>query len=318
MKETFDNLVTGGAGFIGSHLIDKLMNDGQTVVCLDNFLSGSAKNIEFWLNNPRFKLIEEDVISNIDLKVKKVWHLACPASPKIYLNDPIRTLKVCIDGTQNILELARKNGSQILLASSSEIYGNPLINPQNENYFGNVNSIGLRSCYSEGKRISEYLFNYYRFKYKLDIRIARIFNTYGPRLNSDDGRVISNFITSALNNKKLIIYGNGNQTRSFCYIDDLVKALIRLMNVKYYLPVNLGNPDELTIYELAIKILQKLDKQIDFISFREKNKDDPQLRKPEISLAKQILDWNPEVNLDFGLNKTIEYFKQPNTEIKNG
>lgn len=315
MLSNFDNLVTGGAGFIGSHLIDKLMKDGQSVICLDNFESGDIKNIKYWLNSPNFKLIDSDVLSPNDFQAKRIWHLACPASPKQYLKDPIRTLKVCIDGTQRILELARKNRSQILLASSSEIYGNPMVNPQDEKYYGNVNSLGLRSCYSEGKRISEYLFAYYKYEFDLDIRIARIFNTYGPRLNFYDGRVISNFITNGLNNNELIIYGNGNQTRSFCFIDDLIEALLKLMQVKYFLPVNLGNPYELSIYDLAVMVVKKLDKSIDLIKFNEKLKDDPLVRKPNIDLAKEILKWEPRISLDSGLNKTIEYFKHPDTAI---
>ena len=313
----FDNLVTGGAGFIGSHLIDTLMNKGQTVVCLDNFESGNIKNIKHWLNNSNFQLIEKDILSKIDIDVKRIWHLACPASPKDYLRDPIRTLKICIEGSQNVLEIAKKKGSKILLASSSEIYGNPLINPQKENYNGNLNPLSLRSCYAEGKRISEYLFNYYRIKYHLDVRIARIFNTYGPRLNFNDGRVISNFITAGLNNEKIKIYGNGNQTRSFCYIDDLIEALITQMRVKYYYPLNLGNPDELSINDLALKIINKLDKSIEIINFEQKIEDDPLLRKPDIYLAKKILLWKPKFSLDFGLDKTIEYFKDPDTDIKN-
>ncbi len=302
---------------MGSNLANKLINKGESVICIDNLSTGNLRNLEGISNNSRFTFINHDLIHPINLKVDKIWHLACPASPMKYQEDPIQTSKTCFLGTMNMLDLAKNNGAKFLFASSSEVYGDPKEYPQSETYLGSVNFIGKRSCYTEGKRMAESLCSDFQRKYNLDVKIARIFNTYGPKMTKNDGRLISNLLIQAISNQKLTIYGDGSQTRSFCYIDDLTQALIRLMTVKYYLPVNLGNPDELSIYELAIKILQMLNKQIDFISFREKNKDDPQLRKPEISLARQILDWNPEVNLDFGLNKTIEYFKQTNTEIKN-
>jgi len=307
-------LVTGGAGFIGSHLCKFLLekNEGDEVICLDNFFTGKKENIKPLLKNPNFKVIchniinilKPEIIGNID----QVYNLACPASPIHYQFDPIETIKSNTQGVINVLEFARINGARVLQSSTSEIYGNPLEHPQKENYLGNVNTIGIRSCYDEGKRVAETLFSDYHRKYGLQIRIARIFNTYGPNMDKNDGRVVSNFIVQALKNKPLTLFGKGSQTRSFCYIDDLIDALWKLMNSDYSLPVNLGNPGEFTIFELAKKVILLTGSKSKIIH-KELPQDDPVRRRPDISLAKKIIGWETKVQLEEGLKKTINYFK---------
>ena len=302
------NLITGGAGFVGSHLIDRLMQAQENVICVDNFVTGSKKNIENWLNHPKFELINHDVVNPIDLNVDRIWHLACPASPIHYQKNPIKTAKTSFLGTYNMLGIAKKCKARFLLASTSEIYGDPEVHPQSEFYNGNVNPNGIRSCYDEGKRIAESLTCDYMREHNTDVRIARIFNTYGPRMMANDGRVVSNFICQALNNESLTIYGKGIQTRSFCYVDDLVEGLIKLMNCSYRGPVNLGNPEEYTILDLSKIIRDKINKNIQIIN-KELPQDDPKKRNPNIDLAKEKLHWQPTIKLDDGLNKTINYFK---------
>ena len=302
------NLVTGGAGFVGSHLIDRLMRDKEHVICIDNFVTGTKKNINYWINNSNFELINHDIVNPIELDVDKIWHLACPASPVHYQINPIKTAKTSFLGTYNMLGMAKKCKAKFLLASTSEVYGDPEIHPQSEQYNGNVNPTGIRSCYDEGKRIAESLTSDYMRNHGTDIRIARIFNTYGPRMLANDGRVISNFICQALNNKPLTIYGKGLQTRSFCYIDDLVEGLIKLMNASYKYPLNLGNPEEFSIIDLARIIRDKINKNVEII-LKELPPDDPKKRNPNINLAREKLQWEPFVKLDNGLDKTIEYFK---------
>ncbi len=302
------NLVTGGAGFVGSHLIDRLMRDKEHVICIDNFVTGTKKNINYWINNSNFELINHDIVNPIELDVDKIWHLACPASPIHYQINPIKTAKTSFLGTYNMLGMAKKCKAKFLLASTSEVYGDPEIHPQSEQYNGNVNPTGIRSCYDEGKRIAESLTSDYMRNHGTDIRIARIFNTYGPRMLANDGRVISNFICQALNNKPLTIYGKGLQTRSFCYIDDLVEGLIKLMNASYKYPVNLGNPEEFSIIDLARIIRDKINKNVQII-LKELPPDDPKQRNPNINLAREKLQWEPFIKLDNGLDKTIEYFK---------
>ena len=302
------NLVTGGAGFVGSHLIDRLMRDKEHVICIDNFVTGTKKNINYWINNSNFELINHDIVNPIELDVDKIWHLACPASPIHYQINPIKTAKTSFLGTYNMLGMAKKCKAKFLLASTSEVYGDPEIHPQSEQYNGNVNPTGIRSCYDEGKRIAESLASDYMRNHGTDIRIARIFNTYGPRMLANDGRVISNFICQALNNKPLTIYGKGLQTRSFCYIDDLVEGLIKLMNASYKYPVNLGNPEEFSIIDLARIIRDKINKNVQII-LKELPPDDPKQRNPNINLAREKLQWEPFIKLDNGLDKTIEYFK---------
>ena len=300
--------MTGGAGFIGSHLINKLIKEGEEVICLDNFFTGNIENINFCINNANFHLIEHDIINPISIKVDKIWHLACPASPRAYQSEPIKTSKVCFIGTYNLLELARENNAEFLFASTSEIYGDPEIKIQGEEYKGSVNPIGIRSCYDEGKRIAESLcFDFFR-TYNLRIHVARIFNTYGPKMQPNDGRVVSNFISQALTNNALTIYGDGQQTRSFCYVDDLVEGLSKLMNSNAKGPINLGNPQEFTILELANLIKKKVNKSVKFI-FKDLPEDDPKQRKPSIKLAKSLLSWEPTIDIDKGLDNTIEYFR---------
>ncbi len=301
-------LVTGGCGFIGSNLCEKLLQLNYKVICLDNLYSGFKKNIEHLLENPNFEFINHDITNPIYLKVDQIYHLACPASPKTYQLDGIKTIKTNVYGTINALEIAKNNKSRILLTSTSEIYGNPLISPQKEEHFGNVNTFGIRSCYDEGKRLAETLMFEYNKNHNVDIRIARIFNTYGPKMYKDDGRVVSNFINQCLENKDITIYGKGLQTRSFCYIDDMIDALIKLMNQDYSKPVNLGNPEELTIIKLAEKI-KCVTNSNSKILFKDLPQDDPIKRKPDINKANTLLKWNPRINLDTGINRTIEYFK---------
>ena len=303
------NIVTGGAGLIGSNLIDKLISSNEEVICLDNFVTGHIDNINKHLKNPNFTLIDHDIINKPpNINGERIWHLACPASPSKYQLDPIETSKICFIGTYNMLELALKNNSNFLFASSSEIYGNPKVHPQTEDYEGSVKTASLRACYNEGKRIAETLCLDFNKKYNLNIRIARIFNTYGPRMAKDDGRVISNFIVQALNGNEISIYGDGTQTRSFCYIDDMVRGIISLMNSNYQKPINLGHYREYKIIELAEKIKQKINTELIFknVSLPEA---DPLRRKPCISLAKKILDWEPQITLNEGLDKTIEFFR---------
>ncbi len=303
------NLVTGGAGFLGSHLVDRLMKAGEEVICIDNFFTGRKRNLEHWIDNPYFELIRHDVTEPILLEVDRIWHLACPASPVHYQFNPIKTAKTSFLGTYNMLGLARRVEARFLLASSSEVYGNPELNPQPESYAGCVNTIGVRSCYDEGKRISETLCSDYKRMNNTQIRIARIFNTYGPRMLPNDGRVISNFIVQAMNKKKLTIYGDGSQTRSFCYVDDLVDGLIRLMNSSYSFPVNIGNPDEMTINQVA-KIINNKFNNVEKFEYLEKPLDDPFRRKPLIDLAYQKLKWKPKINFNEGIEKTCIYFRK--------
>ena len=302
------NLVTGGTGFLGSHLVDKLMQKGEFVFCLDNNFTGNDQNVEKWLGNNKFKLIKHDVIHPISLEVDRIWHLACPASPIQYQLNPIKTAKTSFLGTLNMLGLAKKNKAQILMASTSEIYGDPEIHPQIESYKGSVNPIGIRACYDEGKRISETLcFDYFR-EHKIDIKVMRIFNTYGPRMNLNDGRVISNLIVQSLKNQDLTIYGDGSQTRSFCFVDDLINGMIMLMNSGHHGPVNIGNPDEYTINQIAEIIIKLINPTLK-ITNKPLPQDDPIKRKPDINLAKKLLSWEPEVNLIEGLNRTIPWFE---------
>lgn len=305
-------LVTGGAGFIGSHLSKKLLEEGNQVVCVDNFYTGNKKNISGLARNRNFELLEHDIINPLDIDgLDQIYNLACPASPPHYQKDPIFTMKTSWLGSLNLLELARKNNCRILHASTSEVYGDPKVHPQPENYWGNVNPIGIRACYDEGKRAAETLFFDYQRKYGTDIRIVRIFNTYGPNMDPNDGRVVSNFITQALDSKDLTIYGDGSQTRSFQYVDDLVEGMVRMMNNKsnFSGPVNLGNPDEFTVVELAEKILEMIPESKSKITYKSLPQDDPKQRKPDISLAKEKLNWEPKVKLEEGLKKTIEYFR---------
>ena len=307
-KSNTVNLITGGAGFLGSHLIDKLMEKGEEVICVDNFFTGTKKNLIQWLGNSSFELIRHDITKPITLEVDKIWHLACPASPIHYQFNPIKTAKTSFLGTYNMLGMAKRVGAKFLLASTSEIYGDPEVHPQPESYRGNVNPIGIRSCYDEGKRIAETLSFDYKRAHNLDIRVARIFNTYGPRMLPNDGRVVSNLIMQGLKNESMTLYGDGLQTRSFCYVDDLINGLIKLMNANTNGPINLGNPKEITILELAKIISKKLNISENFI-FKDLPQDDPLKRKPIILEAKNKLNWSPLVNLDQGLENTINYFK---------
>jgi UDP-glucuronate decarboxylase len=304
-------LITGGAGFIGSNLCEKLLNDGHKIICVDNLCTGNIKNIEHLLENSNFKFINHDIINylKIDEEIDEIYNLACPASPPKYQNEPIKTLKCNFNGVLNLLELAKIKGAKILQSSTSEIYGEPEISPQYEEYRGNVNTIGIRSCYDEGKRVAETLMMEYHNQYNVDIRIARIFNTYGPKMDKNDGRVVSNLINQALTNSDLTIYGNGEQTRSFCYIDDQIDGLVKLMNSDYVYPINIGNPYEINMMQLANTIL-KLTKSNSRIIYKELPSDDPTNRKPDITKAKNILQWDPKYELEKGLLKTIEYFSQ--------
>lgn len=304
-------LITGGAGFIGSHLSERLLNEGNDIICLDNFFTGSKDNIRHLIGNTGFELVRHDVINEYFAEVDQIYNLACPASPIHYQYNPIKTIKTSVMGAINMLGLAKRCKATILQASTSEIYGDPQIHPQVESYWGNVNPIGIRSCYDEGKRCAETLmFDYYR-QNNVKIRIARIFNTYGPNMAINDGRVVSNFIIQALTNQPITIYGNGNQTRAFCYVDDLIDGLIMLMNnsVDFTGPVNLGNPSEMKIIDFANLIIQ-LTKSKSEIIFKPLPADDPVQREPDISLAKKILNWEPKININDGLIKTINYFKE--------
>ncbi|AFY69227.1 UDP-glucuronate decarboxylase [Thalassoporum mexicanum PCC 7367] len=301
-------LVTGGAGFIGSHLIDRLMEQGHEVICLDNFYTGAKRNILHWIDNPRFELIRHDVVDPIKVEVEQIYHLACPASPVHYQANPIKTLKTNFMGTMNMLGVAKRVGARLLLASTSEVYGDPEVHPQPEEYRGNTSCTGIRACYDEGKRISETLaFDYHR-QNQVEIRVARIFNTHGPRMLENDGRVVSNFVVQALKGIPLTIYGDGSQTRSFCYVSDLVNGLMCLMNGDHIGPINLGNPGEYKILELASTIQEMVNPGAELV-FKPLPQDDPRRRKPDISKAKDLLGWEPKVPLREGLSQTIANFR---------
>jgi UDP-glucuronate decarboxylase len=303
------NLVTGGAGFVGSHLVDRLMEAGEEVICLDNYFTGRKANVSRWHGHPCFELIRHDVTEPIRLEVDRIWHLACPASPVHYQHNPIKTAKTSFLGTYNMLGMARRVGARLLLASTSEVYGDPEVHPQPESYRGSVNTIGVRSCYDEGKRIAETLCFDYNRMHGVDIRVVRIFNTYGPRMLPDDGRVVSNFIVQALRGEPLTLYGDGSQTRSFCYVDDLVSGIIMLMNGGHAGPINIGNPCEFTIYQLAQLIRRKINPSLEFI-FKPLPSDDPLQRQPVIDAARSLLQWEPQIPLDQGLDATIKYFRE--------
>jgi len=303
-------LVTGGAGFLGSHLCERLLVEGHEVLCLDNFFTGRKKNIEHLLNHPYFELIRHDITLPILLEVDRIYHLACPASPIHYQYNAIKTIKANVIGTINMLGIAKRVKARILFASTSEVYGDPAVHPQKEDYWGNVNTIGIRSCYDEGKRVAETLMMDYHRQNGVDIKIVRIFNTYGPRMLLNDGRVVSNFIVQALKSEDITIYGKGTQTRSFCYVDDLIEGMERMMDAENFTgPVNLGNPEEYTILELAQKIIVMTGSGSK-ISYKPLPSDDPTQRQPDITLARQKLGWEPDVSVTNGLQKTIEYFKK--------
>ncbi len=303
------NLITGGAGFLGSHLCDRLMEAGEEVICLDNYFTGRKQNIAHWIGNPRFELIRHDVTEPIKLEVDRIWHLACPASPVHYQFNPVKTAKTSFIGTYNMLGLARRVGARLLLASTSEVYGDPEVHPQPESYRGCVNPIGIRSCYDEGKRIAETLCFDYKRMHDLEIRVMRIFNTYGPRMLPDDGRVVSNFIVQALKGEALTLYGDGSQTRSFCFVDDLIEGMIRLMNGAHTGPINIGNSTEFTIRQLAELVQKKINPELELIC-KPLPQDDPLQRQPVIDLAQKELGWAPVVALEKGLEPTIDYFKK--------
>ena len=303
-------LVTGGAGFLGSHLCDKLLAEGHEVICLDNLYTGQKKNIAHNLSNPYFEFIRHDITESIRLEVDQIYNLACPASPPHYQFNPVGTLKTCVHGSINMLGLAKRTGARILQASTSEVYGDPEVHPQKEDYRGSVNPIGIRSCYDEGKRCAETLFFDYHRQHNVDIRVMRIFNTFGPRMDPNDGRVVSNFIVQALTGQDITIYGNGSQTRSFCYVDDLLNGMVALMNTKDFKgPVNIGNPGEFTIKQLAELVVEMTGTKSQII-YKELPSDDPTRRKPDISLAKKELAWEPVIKLESGLEKTIGFFKE--------
>ena len=303
-------LVTGGAGFLGSFLCERLLQEDCDVVCVDNFYTGTKRNIIHLLENPYFELIRHDITFPLYLEVDEIYNLACPASPIHYQNDPVQTTKVNVHGSINMLGLAKRLNARILQASTSEVYGDPSVHPQTEDYWGNVNCIGIRSCYDEGKRCAETLFFDYHRQHQINIRVVRIFNTYGPRMHPNDGRVVSNFILQALNHRDITVFGDGSQTRSFCFVDDMIDGFIRMMAADddFTGPVNLGNPNEFTILELAEKVIALTDSRAKIV-FRPLPEDDPLQRKPDISLAKQQLQWVPNVQLEEGLKRTIEYFK---------
>jgi UDP-glucuronate decarboxylase len=302
-------LVTGGAGFLGSHLSERLLTDGHEVICLDNFFTGRRVNIAHLLDNPSFELIRHDVIEPILLEVDLIYNLACPASPVHYQHNPVKTVKTNVMGTLNMLGMARRVGARVFQASTSEVYGDPKIHPQTEDYWGNVNPIGLRACYDEGKRCAEALMFAYHRQNAVEIRMARIFNTYGPRMLENDGRVVSNFIVQALKGDDITIFGDGTQTRSFCYVDDMIEGFVGLMNTEDFTgPVNLGNPGEFTVLQLAEKILELTGSKSKIVN-EPLPEDDPVQRQPDIKLAKEKLSWAPTVDLEAGLKKTIDYFK---------
>lgn len=303
-------LVTGGAGFIGSHLCERLLNQGNEVVCVDNFFTGTKDNIKHLLANPYFEVIRHDICQPLYIEVDEIYNLACPASPIHYQFDPVQTTKVNVSGSINMLGLAKRLKIKIFQASTSEVYGDPEVHPQPETYWGNVNPIGPRACYDEGKRCAETLFfDYYR-QHNIDIKVLRIFNTYGPRMHPNDGRVVSNFIIQALKGEDITIYGEGSQTRSFCYVDDMVQAIMLMMNTKkdFTGPINAGNPNEVTILELAKSIIRLTNSESKLI-YKDLPEDDPKRRKPDITLAKEKLSWEPKINLELGLLNTIKYFR---------
>jgi UDP-glucuronate decarboxylase len=306
---TFRNLVTGGAGFLGSHLIDRLMEAGEDVICLDNYYTGRKDNVRHWIGHPSFELIRHDVTDPIRLEVDRIWHLACPASPVHYQSNPIKTAKTSFLGTYNMLGLARRVGARLLLASTSEVYGDPEVHPQPESYRGCVNTIGIRSCYDEGKRIAETLCFDYQRRHGTEIRVMRIFNTYGPRMLPDDGRVVSNFIVQALQGQPLTLYGEGSQTRSFCYVDDLIAGMMALMNGDHPGPINIGNPGEFTIRQLAELVRDRINPALP-LTTQPLPQDDPLQRQPVIDLARSELGWEPKVSLEEGLTPTIAYFRE--------
>jgi len=302
-------LVAGGSGFLGSHLCEQLISEGHEVICVDNFFTGSKENLNNIANNKRFELIRHDITIPLFIEIDEIYNLACPASPIHYQHDPVQTLKTSVVGSINMLGLSKRVGAKIFQASTSEVYGDPEVHPQTEDYWGNTNPIGLRSCYDEGKRCAETLFFDYHRKHKLNIKVARIFNTYGPRMHPNDGRVVSNFIVQALRSEPITIYGDGTQTRSFCYVDDLIAAFRKFMDTSEDIigPINLGNPSEITVISLARKILDMTNSSSEII-FKELPSNDPIRRQPDISKAKAQLDWEPKVSLEDGLNKTIDYF----------
>jgi len=303
-------LVTGGAGFLGSHLCERLLKEKHEIVCLDNFFTGRRRNLHPFLTNPNFELIRHDVIEPILLEVDRIYHLACPASPVHYQYNPVKTIKTNVLGTHNMLGLAKRTRARFLLASTSEVYGDPKVHPQTEDYWGNVNPIGIRSCYDEGKRVAETFTIDYHRQNRVDVRIVRIFNTYGPLMLADDGRVVSNFIVQALKGDDITVYGDGSQTRSFCYVDDLVDGLVRMMENEVFIgPVNLGNPQEFTILELAKKIIAMTGSRSKIV-LKPLPSDDPTQRQPDITLAKQKLGWQPKVDVDEGFKATIDYFRK--------
>jgi len=303
-------LVTGGGGFLGSHLCERLLDKNYEVICVDNFYTGSKRNILHLLKNPYFELIRHNICFPLYLEVDEIYNLACPASPVHYQNDPVQTIKTSIHGAINVLGLAKRVKAKIFQASTSEVYGDPIVHPQTEDYFGNVNPVGIRSCYDESKRCAETLFVDYHRQYKTPIKIARIFNTYGPNMHPNDGRVVSNFIVQAIKGEDITVYGDGSQTRSFCYVDDLIEGFLCLMNSSDNIigPINLGNPTEFTILDLA-KLVIKYTNSNSKIVFKDLPSDDPKQRKPDISKAKKLLKWQPKVDLETGLLKTIEYFE---------
>jgi UDP-glucuronate decarboxylase len=304
-------LVTGGAGFLGSHLCDRLIKDGHDVLCVDNFFTGSKANVAHLMGNPYFELMRHDVTFPLYVEVDQIYNLACPASPIHYQHDPVQTTKISVHGAINMLGLAKRVKARIFQASTSEVYGDPAVHPQTEDYWGNVNPIGPRSCYDEGKRCAETLFFDYHRQNKVDIKVARIFNTYGPRMHPNDGRVVSNFIVQALQGHDITIYGDGSQTRSFCYVDDLIEGFVRMMNqpADFTGPVNLGNPAEFTMIELAMKVKEITGSSSKLIH-KSLPTDDPKQRQPDIRLAKESMQWEPMVNLEAGLKLTIEYFEK--------
>jgi UDP-glucuronate decarboxylase len=305
-------LVTGGAGFLGSHLIDRLLQQGSEVICVDNLFTGSKNNISHLFTHPRFEFIRHDVTFPLYLEIDQIYNLACPASPIHYQHDPVQTTKTSVHGAINMLGLAKRVGAKILQASTSEVYGDPAVHPQTEDYWGNVNPIGPRSCYDEGKRCAETLFFDYHRQHKVKIKVMRIFNTYGPRMHPNDGRVVSNFIVQALRGDDITLCGNGEQTRSFCYVDDLITAMIRVMNDtddSFTGPVNIGNPNEFTMVQLA-KLVVELTGSASKLVFMPLPQDDPKQRRPDISMAKEQLKWEPTIQLNEGLNRTIDYFRK--------
>ena len=303
-------MITGGAGFLGSHLSERLLNEGNDVLCVDNFYSGTKDNVSHLVGNPHFELMRHDVTFPLYVEVDEIYNLACPASPIHYQRDPVQTTKTSVHGAINVLGLAKRTKARIFQASTSEVYGDPEVHPQEESYWGRVNPIGIRSCYDEGKRCAETLFFDYHRQHKVDIKVVRIFNTYGPRMHPNDGRVVSNFIVQALRGEDITIYGDGSQTRSFCYVDDLIEGFVRLMASPAGVtgPINIGNPNEFTIKELAEAVLAKVGGKSRLV-FNPLPSDDPKQRRPDITLAKNTLDWQPRVQLDEGLDKTIHYFR---------